>query len=76
MPCDLCTEYEVTGGLKFVELPQKKLPHPSRRRSRLFKEVKIERAEHAAMVSETRARSDEPSLRSNYQAFKEIGRRK
>ncbi len=45
MPCELCIEYDVTGGLKFVEPLQKKLPPPSERRSRrLFEEVDQESA--------------------------------
>ncbi len=56
MPCELCIEYNVTGGLKFVELPQRKLPARPRRRSRrLLVKAKQDSAGPAPIVSETSA---------------------
>ncbi len=54
--CDLCIEYEVSGGLEFVEPPQTKLPPLSQRRSRrLFEKAKKDGDEPAPIVSQTGA---------------------
>ncbi len=71
MPCDLCVEYGVTGGLKFVELPHEKLRPPFKRR--LFEEVEPDGPEPAPVVSEEVGSVDNAlSEESNCHSFKEI----